>query len=68
MARKSLKIKMTNGRREEVSFFGVEGSARFRDPLIVGILFLCETGGKIVYSEKEEWAGGLRTMKVWNSC
>lgn len=25
MARKSLKIKMTNGRGEEVSFFGVEG-------------------------------------------
>lgn len=68
MARKSLKIKMTNGRGEEVSFFGVEGSTRFRDRLLDSILFLSETGGKIVYSEKEKRAGGLRIVKVWNSC
>lgn len=49
-------------------FFGVEGSTRFRDPLLDGILFLGEARGKIVYSEKEQWAGGLRIVKVWNSC
>lgn len=38
-----------------------------KSPLPDGILFLSEGGGNIVYSERREWAGGLRrVVKVWN--